>query len=39
MNETATPAMVTMWAPVRPTSLPNRPATIAPNNGASGTTR
>src|SRR5690606_10153541 len=27
--------MVTAWAPTRPTWRPNRPATIAPNSGAS----
>ena len=29
--------MVTAWAPRRPTVLPNRPATMAPTNGASAT--
>src|SRR5690606_38009153 len=31
---TATPRMVTQWAPARPTLRPNRPATMAPNSGA-----
>src|SRR5690606_19296805 len=32
---TATPRMVTVCAPARPTWRPNRPATIAPSSGAS----
>src|SRR3970282_143193 len=31
----ATPRMVTLCAPTRPTLLPNRPAMIAPSSGAS----
>ena len=38
-NEAATPSMVIQCAPARPTWRPNRPATMAPNSGASTITR
>src|SRR6478672_3350671 len=37
-NEIRTPRIVTVCAPARPICLPNRPATIAPMSGATGTT-
>ncbi len=33
-KDIATPIMVTQWAPERPITLPNSPATMAPNRGA-----
>src|SRR4029453_8585595 len=34
--EMPTPAMVTVWAPTRPTTLPNRPAMMHAISGSSG---
>src|SRR6188768_54848 len=38
-HEVATPRIVTQCAPARPMRRPNRPATIAPSNGASAMVR
>src|ERR1700704_2863534 len=38
-NETSTARIVTRCAPARPITRPKRPATIAPNSGASGMIR
>ena len=38
-NDSATPRLVIQWAPARPMVLPKKPATMAPNSGASGMIR
>src|SRR5262245_48806609 len=38
-KEIPTPTIVTLCAPARPIARPNRPATMAPASGASGTIR
>src|SRR5580692_9265903 len=35
-QEIATPMIVTVWAPARPITLPNRPARMAPSKGSRG---
>ena len=37
MKEISTPRMVSMCAPRRPITLPNKPAAIEPTSGARGT--
>jgi hypothetical protein len=37
--DTATPRMVTQWAPARPIRRPKKPATTAPNSGANAASK